>query len=68
MTDQTQSTNNYYTVVIDALPPEIYKDTLRPKATLQTDTGIQVFNKDGSPQLQYFDETKHGKIEDNLTT
>ena len=48
--DRPNPKHKYYT--IDALPPELYKDTLRPKVTLQTDTGIQVFNKDGSPQLE----------------
>ena len=57
---------NYYSIVLDAIKPQITPETLKPKVVLQTETGLQVFNSDGTPQVEYYNQEKHGNTKDNL--
>ena len=56
----------FFSIVINNLPLSINEESVKPHVALTNDQGQKAFASDGSPFTEYFNEEKHGDLQDHL--
>ena len=56
----------FFSLVINNLPLSINEESIRPHVVLIKEQGQKAYSSDGSPFTEYFNQDKHGDLQDHI--